>query len=223
MATSPKAFTKSNTDKKLRVCKKGTAAQAIGTIKKNTDTFCLTYGQFSLIDALLAILDQTGPAHVAISTWTAAHADLTRSAMSLETGEFLSFRMIVDRSFETRQPDYHQHMIRLFGAESIRAINTHAKFLIVRNDNWDIVVRTSMNLNGNPRLENIEISDNAEFADFFQKIVDGVFSEVKPGEKKEDVPELPGIQETINFPLISANTIKREALNEASYTHTLDH
>lgn len=80
-----------------------------------------------------------------------------------------------------------------------------------------------MNLNGNPRLENIEVSDNAEFADFFQKIVDGVFSEVKPGEKKENVPDLPGIQETINFPLISANTIKREALNEASYTHTIDH
>ena len=66
---NPKAFKKGNAGKKIRACKKGTASQAIGIIEKNTDTFCLTYGQFSLIDALLAILDQTGPAHVTISTW----------------------------------------------------------------------------------------------------------------------------------------------------------
>jgi len=88
----PKAFKKSNKGKRNRPCLKGTAAQAIGTLEKDTDTFILTYGQFSLIDALMAILDQTGPAHIIISTWTAAHADLTRSAELLETAEILSFK-----------------------------------------------------------------------------------------------------------------------------------
>jgi hypothetical protein len=217
----PKAFKKGNAGKKIRACKKGTASQAIGTIEKNTDTFVLTYGQFSLIDALLAILDQTGPAHVTVSTWTAAHADLTRSAELLETAEVLSFRMIVDRSFHTRQPDYYQHMLRLFGAESIRAINTHAKFLTIRNDKFFIVVRTSMNLNGNPRLENIEVSDNKEFADFFEQIADDIFSEVAEFEMKSDELKLKNIKENDLFKWIEANPIKRNSVKEASYTHEL--
>jgi hypothetical protein len=76
----PKSYKKTNAKKKVRACKRGTASQAIGIIEKESDTFILTYGQFSLIDALVAILDQTGPAHVSVSTWTAAHADLSQSA-----------------------------------------------------------------------------------------------------------------------------------------------
>jgi len=217
----PKTFRKSNTDKKIRTCKQGTAAQAIGLIEKNTDTFILTYGQFSLIDGLLAILDQTGPAHVAISTWTAAHGDLTRSAELLETAEILSFRMIVDRSFKSRQPQYYSHMMRLFGTESIRAIRSHAKFITVRNTVWDIVVRTSMNLNTNPRLENMEISDNKEFAEFFESIVNDIFNEVAPDELKSDPIQLANIHETTIFKLVSANHIKRSTLNEPRYTHQI--
>jgi len=216
-----KTLKKSNGGKKIRICKRGTASQAVGYIEKNTDTFILTYGQFSLIDALLAILDQTGPAHIAISTWTAAHGDLTRSAELLETAEILSFRMIVDRSFKTRQPNYHAHMLKLFGPNCIRAINTHAKFMTIRNATWNIVVRTSMNLNTNPRLENIEISDNKKFAEFFETIVNDLFNEVKPNEQKCDAPKLINIHETSPFKLISGNHIKRSTLNEPKYTHEI--
>jgi hypothetical protein len=219
---TPKAHKKSNAGKEIRVCKAGTAAQAIGVIEKNTDTFVLTYGQFSLIDALIAILDQTGPAHVNVSTWTAAHADLTRSAQMLETVEILSFRMIVDRSFKTRQPKYYYHMIKLFGQDCIREIRTHAKFITVRNDDYDIVIRTSMNLNSNPRLENIEVSENAEFAEFFERIVDDVFREVSPGEQKSDIPGLESIEDSLNFKLVKADHIERRSLNEPKYTHTID-
>jgi len=217
----PKSFKKSNLGKKIRICKYGSASQAIGRIEKNSDTFILTYGQFSLIDGLMAILDQTGPAHVNINTWTAAHADLTRSAELLETAEILSFRMIVDRSFKTRQPAYHAHMARLFGANSIRAIRTHAKFMTIRNDYWDIVVRTSMNLNSNPRLENIEVSENKEFAEFFESIVNDVFKEVAPDELKSDLPDLLNIKNSDSFKLVSGDHIRRETLNEPKYTHTI--
>jgi len=217
----PKAFKKSNTAKKILISKQGTAAQAIGTIEKNTDTFILTYGQFSLIDGLMAILDQTGPAHVGISTWTAAHGDLTRSAELLETAEILSFRMIVDRSFKTRQPNYYTHMVKLFGIESIRAIRVHAKFMVIRNTDWNIVVRTSMNLNTNPRLENMEISDNKEFAEFFDRIIADIFDEVAPDELKSDLPKLINIKESYMFKLVSGDYIKRSTLNEPKYSHTI--
>ena len=186
------------------------------------DVFILTYGQFSLIDGLMAILDQTGPAHVSISTWTAAHADLTRSASLLESGEFLSFRMIVDRSFPTRQPAYYQHMINLFGSASIRTIRTHAKYLVVKNEKWNIVIRTSMNLNTNPRLENMEISDNKMFANFFKEITDNIFAEIPEKKAKSDLPKLENIEESNLFNMVSADTIKRRTLNEPRYTHTIN-
>ena len=216
-----KAFKKNNKNKKIIACKLGSANQAIGNIEKNTDTFVLTYGQFSLIDALVAILDQTGPAHVAISTWTAAHAHLDRSAELMEAASVLSFKMIVDRSFKTRQPKYYEHMAGLFGADSIRAINTHAKFMVIRNDKWDIVVRTSMNLNENPRLENIEISENKDFADFFSRIVSDVFNEVPVGKMSCKTPELNSISETPHFRIVSGKHIKASTLKEPRYTHEL--
>jgi hypothetical protein len=216
----PKSTTKP-VKRNIRAAKKANASEAIGKIEKNTDTFILTYGQFSLIDALCVILDQTGPADVSISTWTAADAHLERSADLLESAQIRSFRMIIDRSFETRQPKYCHHMRRLFGPECIRAIRTHAKFMLIRSDTHNVVVRTSMNLNENPRLENIEISEDTGFAEFFQTIVDDVFSEVDEKENKSPLPELENIQETFDFKEIEANVIKRENLNEPETTHTV--
>ena len=221
MNQTAKSFTKSNVGKQMRVAKKATATQAIGKLEHNTDTFILTYGQFSLIDALLVILDQTGPAHVAISTWTAAHAHLERSAELMATAEILSFRMIVDRSFQSRQPMYYQQMIELFGKDAIRAISTHAKFITVRNDEWNIVMRTSMNLNENPRLENLEVSDNKEFCDFFSQIVANVFAEIPPEINEWQQPELRTMKESKQFSLVEAEHIKRGTLNECEYTHEL--
>jgi len=208
-------------NRKTRVAKIASAKEAIGTIEHGTDTFILTYGQFSLIDALVAILDQTGPADVAISTWTAAGAHLQRSAALVEASSVRSFRMIVDRSFESRQPGYCAHMRRLFGDECIRAIRTHAKFMVVRSDTHAVVVRTSMNLNENPRLENIEVSEGEEFARFFEAVVDEVFREVSPGVNQSELPEMDGVQESFPFQPVEAGVIKMESLNEPGTTHVV--
>jgi hypothetical protein len=205
----------------VRVAKKATATEAIGTIEKGTDTFILTYGQFSLIDALCAILDQTGPAKVSISTWTAADAHLEATAALMESAQITDLRMIVDRSFESRQPRYCAHMRKVFGRECIRAIRTHAKFMLIRSETHNVVVRTSMNLNENPRLENIEISESLEFANFFQKVVDDVFSEVKESKNQSSLPELPNLQESFPFREVRAGVIEREDLNEVRTTHTV--
>ena len=218
--TRPKTI-KRPAKRNVRMSRHNSAREAIGEIEKGTDTFILTYGQFSLIDALCAILAQTGPADVTISTWTAANAHLQRSAELLESAAIRSFRMIVDRSFESRQPEYAHHMRQLFGAESVRAIRTHAKFMLIRNEDWNVVVRTSMNLNENPRLENIEISEDPALAEFFQAVADDVFAEVKPGENASDIPGLHGVQESFPFHPVEARTIPQESLNEVGTTHTI--
>lgn len=205
----------------VMLSRQASARESIGHLEKSTDTFILTYGQFSLIDAVIAVLRQTGPADVSISTWTAAHAHLERAAELMQTDLIRSFRMIVDRSFEGRQPEYAHHMRKLFGPQCIRAIRTHAKFVLIRNDEWNVVIRTSMNLNHNARLENIEISEDRGFADFFQAVVDDVFAEVGEGQNASDIPGLQTIDDGQPFLPLFAKPIPQESLNEAATTHTI--
>lgn len=212
---------KKKSNRNIRVEKTASASVAIGELKQGQDTFILTYGQFSLIDALIAILSQTGPADVIISTWTAAHAHLDKTMSMMEDDSILSLRMIIDRSFKTRQPKYFQHMIEIFGKDSIRETVTHAKFMTIRNKDWDIVIRTSMNLNENPRLENIEIADDKLFCDFFENITDELFKEIRPLEKQTRLPKLENIENSEQFKLVDAKQINISELKEATYESTI--
>ena len=208
-------------NREIRVAKKSAAKEAIGVIDHNSDTYILTFGQFSLIDALCVILDQTGPADVTISTWTAAGAHLERASDLIESADIKSLRLVIDRSFESRQSGYCAHMRRLFGQDCIRAIRSHSKFMLIRSKTHDVVVRTSMNLNENPRLENIEISEDLVLADFFQNVTDEIFAEVPDSKNQSVLPELPGVDETHKFKLVRAKPIARRSVNEPRTTHTV--
>jgi hypothetical protein len=179
---SPSCYRGRTRDRELRECFCGTARQAIGDLSPGCEIFGFTKGQFSLIDIITACLSQTGPAHVDISTWTAANADIRHAQQFVESGKILSTRWVVDRSFPSRQPEYFADLVRRFGADSIRITKTHAKFCTISNENWSIVIRTSMNLNRNPRFENFEISDDPDFQAYFKMIVDEIFSSPDVGE-----------------------------------------
>ena len=101
----------------IRAVRALNACDAIGDLTPGCEIFILTYGQFSLIDAIAALLKKTGPADVIMSTWTAGPEDLTTCANLLDGATITSFRMMVDRSFLTRQPGYCRRMIDLFGLE----------------------------------------------------------------------------------------------------------
>ena len=174
----------------VRTAKQGSARDAIGTLTPGCEVLVLTYGQFSLIDGLVALLDQTGPADLLLSTWTAGDTDLTTAAALLESAAITRLRMIVDRSFLTRQPGYCQRMRELFGDESIRTLRSHAKFAVIRNERWSLAVRTSMNLNTNPRLEQMEVSDDPGLADFLETIAADLWTEQAAGEFAGELPAL---------------------------------
>ena len=215
-----KTYRAQNAHREMRIAKQALAREAIGEIRHGQDVFILTFGQFSLIDVLVHILDQIGPASVDISTWTAAHADVQRAADLMSAAAITKLRFVVDRSFETRQPEYCAHMRQLFGQDCIRATRTHAKFIVIRNARANVVVRTSMNLNENPRLENVEISESVEFAEWFTGIVDGIFKDVKPA-KNESAMHLPSLQESFDFREVVANAIALDTLNIPETSHVI--
>lgn len=170
------------------------ARRVFRQLEPGVDILCLTHGQFSLVDAIAALLDHTGPADVTISTWSAARVDLTHAHKFLADGRIRSLRFIVDRSFATRQPDYCAALVSLFGHGAIRTTRSHAKFALIENDTWHLAIRTSMNLNENPRLELIEVSDDPALAAFLRSVADRVFADVPPGDMNNyAMPEAPDV------------------------------
>lgn len=214
--TKPRVFRKA-VDRQISLAKNLSAEEAIGELKPMQDVYILTFGQFSLVDALVHVLKQTGPANVDLSTWTAADAHLERTKALMDSADILRFRMIVDRSFESRQPEYVYHMQKLFGVSCIRAVRTHAKFFVVTNDRWKVVARTSMNLNENPRLENIEISTDPALALFLTDVVDEIFLEVGEGKNFSPMLELAAIEQASPFQPIKAEFIKNTNIPFATH------
>jgi hypothetical protein len=159
-----------------RLVRAESARHAVAGFGHGSELFVLTFGQFSLLDLVTALLDVTGPADVTVSTWTAATADLSRAETFLRDGRIRSLRFLVDRSFLTRQPGYARQLVDAFGVDAVRTTRTHAKFATITNSGWSVSVRTSMNLNENPRLEYAEVTDDPDLAGWLDGIVDEIWA-----------------------------------------------
>ena len=156
----------------LRAAPLGDAARAIGTLRPGIAITGITKGQFSLLDLVRAVLEQTGPAHVVLSTWTFGIRDAEMAAWLVRPGgPMLSLKFLVDKQFESREPKYCARIRQLFGAESIVLSVVHAKFATLKNDAWNISIRSSMNLNRNPRWEQFDLNDCPARVRFFDSIV----------------------------------------------------
>ena len=93
-------------------------------------------------------------------------------------------------SFQRRQPALIKHLREGFGEDSIRVTRNQAKFLLFGNDRWKVTVRTSMNLNFNPRLEDIEVKDDAELYGFIDGILADIFKQHGKRQNDKTVKEL---------------------------------
>ena len=164
-----------------------TAQRAIGPLEKGCDIFGFNKGQFSKIDIIEHCLNQTGPADVSICTWSASSGDIQKAQTFLYNNSIKSLRFIVDFSFKARKPEFLDELIECFGADAVRLTVVHSKFVVIRNENWNIVIRTSMNLNHNPRFENFEITDSKEFADFFDEITDEIWARSEVSTRLDSV------------------------------------
>jgi len=157
------------------------ARAAVGTIAPGCRVVGLTKGQFSLLDLIAAVLEQVGSAEVMVSTWTPGKAEMESVANLLDAHKITRFRLLVDRSFVTRHPEYVARIHAVLGAEAIRQTRTHAKFALIAAGDYRITIRTSMNFNRNPRFEQFDLDDDATIYDFFDAAVDELYDSVPAG------------------------------------------
>jgi len=159
------------------------AVEALGPLEPGCRVIGVTKGQFSLLDLIRAVLDQTGPADLTVSTWTVGVRDADNAEFLATMGAIRSLRFLVDRSFVRRQPEYARRLVESFGVKAIRATNTHAKFAMIAAGDWRIVIRSSMNLNRNPRFEQFDLDDDPAIFDFFERHVSEMEELMPPGLK----------------------------------------
>lgn len=174
---SPLHRTRRNARDVRRVQYAANVREAVGEIDHGCEIYGLARGQYSLIDIVEHILGYTGPAALVISTWTAAGADIDYALRLCQDQRILDIQWLVDSSFQTRQPAYCAAMRERFGDAAIRVTENHAKFVLIGNDAWSVVLRTSMNLNENRRLESFEISDDPELYGYLRSVVQALFDD----------------------------------------------
>lgn len=175
------AISKRASNKGLKMLPFEMAASAVSGFSKGGRVVGLTKGQFSLIHLITELLKITGPAEVIVSTWSAGVYDTTALHAMLKNGLISDILIVTDRSYVTRQKEYAVTLEQAFGRDRIRTTNTHAKFVLISNDEYKICVRSSMNLNENKRCENFDIDDDADIFDFYRDFVSDVFDKMPSG------------------------------------------
>lgn len=163
-----------------RFSKAATAAQSIEGFDHDTYLSGLTYGQFSLIDLIQATVAITGLADVTIATWSSGFYDIEAAKHFVEDGRIRNVRFVMDSGRQKKGQAGVVDIAELFGEESIITVRTHAKFVLIRNDDWNVVITSSMNLNRNIRTEQFEMTDDKQKFDMFADFVNVAFDEVPP-------------------------------------------
>ena len=156
-----------------------TAVAAIAGLDHETEIYGFTKGQFSLLNLIQAVFLVTGPAHLSLSTWTAASHEIESLAAMQARGDITGLRLLIDFSMARREPAMTAQMREKLGRDNIRVAQTHAKFALFQNAEWKVALRTSMNLNMNPRNEDFLVGHDLELAAFLNGILDEVWAKQK--------------------------------------------
>jgi hypothetical protein len=146
------------------------AAKCIGPIEKEMSLFAITRGQFSMIDAISHCLHEIGPAEMSVRTWTIADYEVEAMAGLMARQEITSGRLVIDASADRRNGVIIEQWRQRFGDESVRICKNHAKIARVWNHGFRLLLRGSMNLNFNPRFEQLDITEGGKDFDLVERI-----------------------------------------------------
>ena len=164
------------------------AAETIGPLNGGDEITGLTCGQFSMIDILEHMLNESDePADVLVSTWTAGIYDVERAATLAKNGNIRSIRWLMDRTMFSKSPQYAGPMIECFGLDKFRDSSVHAKITLVGTAAKKMVCRSSMNLNKNLKTEQFDISVCDATYEFFLAWGDKLWAAAAPGAGTESV------------------------------------
>lgn len=147
-----------------------TAAECIGDVTPGMALFAITRGQFSMLDAVLHVLDQVGPARLSIWTWTVAEYEIERFSELRDDGRITDGRLVIDHGARNKNAPLIASWKAAHGPESVRYVLNHAKIATIESADRRVLVRGSMNLNFNPRFEQLDVTEGGPDFDLVRQI-----------------------------------------------------
>jgi hypothetical protein len=147
-----------------------TAADCIGAVEHGMSLFAVTRGQFSMIDAILHVLDQVGPAKLSIWTWAIAEYELEQFTRLQNDGRITDGLLVIDHSARNRNMPIITKWQEKYGAKQVRYVHNHAKIATIETDDFRVLLRGSMNLNFNPRFEQLDVTEGGPDFDLVKEI-----------------------------------------------------
>lgn len=133
-------------------------------------------GAFNLIQLVLYILRQTGPAHLFLATYSISDRSITTLRNHVDDGQVLSIRFLIDNRVRSISPKPFDHLLTAFPGQT-RCRTLHAKVALVWNDDWHISVVGSQNATHNPKLERGIIHTCSEVFLFDKAVLDYEFNQ----------------------------------------------
>lgn len=124
----------------------------LGSVKQGVDKHFYSNGAFNLVQLMLYVLRQTGPAHVFLSTYSIAEDSISTLRRYVDDGTILSIRFLIDNRVRSISPKPFAHLITAF-PDSYRCTSLHVKVALISNEGWHVSIVGSQNATHNPKLE----------------------------------------------------------------------
>ena len=140
---------------------------ALGEIRMGQTKHFYSNGAFNLVQLVLYLLKQTGPAHVFISSYSIAEDSLATLKKLQDKGEIWDIAFLIDNRVRTISPKPFDYLVTAF-PDRYRCCALHAKVALIWNDDWHLSVVGSQNATHNPKLERgiIHTSQEVFYFDF---------------------------------------------------------
>lgn len=150
------------------------ARAALEQLVPGARLFGITAG-FSLGALLSAALEKTGPARVSVITARCGKKEADVLAALPDS------RLVLGQSVVALAKETARHAEQAMTPERVRVAMVHAKIVTIRNDRWNLVIRSSMNLSQNLRAEQFDVCDDAAIADQADAWIGEIFEQTPPG------------------------------------------
>ena len=153
----------------------GCAASTIGRVSPGMSLFSVTRGQWSMIDAVLHVLDEVGLARISLWTWTVAEYEVQVLTRLREDRRLTGGRLVIDAGARKKNAGIIREWKDSFGESSVRYVTNHAKMARIESTSGlKLLLRGSINLNFNPRFEQFDITEGGADFSLVTEIEDGL-------------------------------------------------
>lgn len=137
--------------------------------------FAITRGQWSMIDAVLHVLNEVGPSKISLWTWTVAEYEVQVLKRLRVDNRVTDGRLIIDAGARNKNAEIIAEWKSAFGPSAVRYVINHSKIATVESaSGLKFLLRGSMNLNFNPRFEQFDISEGGPAFELVKEIEDSL-------------------------------------------------